>query len=95
MLNYRQLKVYTVWFNIKNIFFFFSELENQLRGLDQVSDLKIMSVDTVDSIQKVRDLEKAMRLLKQEKDEAQKVYMLMTILRIYTFKILNSCLYLF
>uniref|UniRef100_A0A1B6EEP2 non-specific serine/threonine protein kinase n=1 Tax=Clastoptera arizonana TaxID=38151 RepID=A0A1B6EEP2_9HEMI len=47
------------------------ELENQLRGLDQ-SDLKILSADSVDSVQKLRELEKNIRLLKQEKDEAHK-----------------------
>lgn len=48
------------------------ELENQLRGLEQVCDLKIMSVDTVDSLQRIRELEKSLRILKQEKEEAQK-----------------------
>ncbi|XP_046676035.1 serine/threonine-protein kinase Genghis Khan isoform X4 [Homalodisca vitripennis] len=48
------------------------ELENQLRSLDQVSDLKMSSLQHMDSLQRTRDLEKCLRLLKQEKEEAQK-----------------------
>lgn len=56
-----------------NIYWLFAELENQLRSLDQLSDLKMSPIQHMDSLQRVRELEKCLRLLKQEKEEAQKV----------------------
>lgn len=50
-----------------------SELENQLRSLEQMADLKVASLQHMDALQRTRELEKCLRLLKQEKEEAQKV----------------------
>ncbi|RZF34758.1 hypothetical protein LSTR_LSTR007810 [Laodelphax striatellus] len=48
------------------------ELESQLRGLEQGGELKILAVDSVENPSKIRELEKSLRLLKQEKEEALK-----------------------
>ena len=53
---------------------FVTELESQLKqqpALDQKRE--IMQVDGESSSQKIRELEKVIRILKQEKEEAQKV----------------------
>lgn len=44
------------------------ELEHQLHALDNVQENQ-----TSDAPQKIRELEKAVRMIKQEKDEAMKV----------------------
>ncbi|XP_054256943.1 serine/threonine-protein kinase MRCK alpha-like isoform X2 [Macrosteles quadrilineatus] len=48
------------------------ELENQLRGLEQMADIKVSPLPHMDTLQRTRELEKCLRLLKQEKEEAQK-----------------------
>lgn len=50
------------------------ELENQLRSLEQTQSSKELNLDSLDGSEssKVRELEKLVRVLKQEKDEAQK-----------------------
>lgn len=56
---------------------FFAELENQLKVLEQLQnqgpDLKIISMEG-ESSSRVRELEKMVRMLQQDRDEALKVF---------------------
>lgn len=60
-----------------NLFLFIAELENQLKVLEQLQnqgpDLKIISMEG-ESSSRVRELEKMVRMLQQDRDEALKVF---------------------